>query len=175
MISKFGILILTMFGIGRSKFAPGSLASFVTCLIYFPIFIYKPNFLILVIIFAVFSIYSIVLIDQLQNKFKKKDPKEIVIDEFIGQSIPILYLYVTINITGAINKNWNDYLGFLSISFLSFFLLFRLFDILKPFPINLIDKKLKNGFGVVLDDILAGIFTAITYYCGYIIYYKYVF
>ena len=175
MISKFGILVLTMFGIGRSKFAPGSLASFVTCLIYFPIFIYKPNFLILVIIFAVFSIYSIVLIDQLQNKFKKKDPKEIVIDEFIGQSIPILYLYVTINITGAINKNWNDYLGFLLISFLSFFLLFRLFDILKPFPINLIDKKLKNGFGVVLDDVLAGIFTTITYYCGYIIYYKYVF
>ena len=86
-----------------------------------------------------------------------------------------MYLYVTINITGAINKNWNDYLGFLSISFLSFFLLFRLFDILKPFPINLIDKKLKNGFGVVLDDVLAGIFTAITYYCGYIIYYKYVF
>ena len=171
MISKFGILILTMFGIGRSKFAPGSLASFVTCLIYFPIFIYKPNFLILVIIFAVFSIYSIVLIDQLQNKFKKKDPKEIVIDEFIGQSIPILYLYVTINITGAINKNWNDYLGFLSISFLSFFLLFRFFDITKPFPINLIDKKMKNGFGVVLDDVLAGIFSVIIYWIGYYFYY----
>ena len=171
MINSFGVLILTMFGIGRSKFAPGTLASLVTCLIYFPIFIYKPNFLILIITFAIFSIYSIVLIDQLQNKFKKKDPREIVVDEFIGQSIPILTMYVTINITGAIGKDWYDYLDFLSVSFLSFFLLFRFFDITKPFPINLIDKKMKNGFGVVLDDVLAGIFSVIIYWIGYYFYY----
>jgi phosphatidylglycerophosphatase A len=171
MINNFGILILTMFGIGRSKYAPGTLASLITCLIYFPIFIYKPNFFILIIIFAIFSIYSIILIDQLQNKFKKKDPREIVVDEFIGQSIPILSFYVVVNITGAINKDWYNYLDFLSISFLSFFLLFRFFDIIKPFPINLIDKKLKNGFGVVLDDILAGIFSIIIYYIGYYFYY----
>ena len=171
MINNFGILILTMFGIGRSKYAPGTLASLITCLIYFPIFIYKPNFFILIIIFAIFSIYSIILIDQLQNKFKKKDPREIVVDEFIGQSIPILSFYVVVNITGTINKDWYNYLDFLSISFLSFFLLFRFFDIIKPFPINLIDKKLKNGFGVVLDDILAGIFSIIIYYIGYYFYY----
>ena len=171
MISKFGILILTMFGIGRSRFAPGTLASLVTCLVYFPIFIFKPNFLILIITFALFSIYSIVLIDLLQNKFKKKDPREIVIDEFIGQSIPILSVYAALNITGAIDKNWYDYLGFLSTSFLSFFLLFRFFDILKPFPINVIDKKIKNGFGVVFDDILAGIFSTIIYWIGYYFYY----
>ena len=171
MINNFGILILTMFGIGRSKFAPGTLASLVTCLIYFPIFIYKPNFLILIITFSIFSIYSIVLIDQLQNKFKKKDPREIVVDEFIGQSIPILTVYVTINITGAIDQDWYDYLDFLTVSFLSFFLLFRFFDIIKPFPINLIDKKMKNGFGVVLDDVLAGIFSAIIYWIGYYFYY----
>ena len=171
MIDKFGVLILTMFGIGHSKFASGTLASLVTCLIYFPIFIYKPNFLLLVIIFFIFSIYSIVLIDNLQNKFKKKDPKEIVIDEFIGQSIPILYLYVAINITGAIDKNWYDYLNFLLVSFFSVFLLFRFFDILKPFPINLVDKKMKNAFGVVFDDILAGIFSAIIYSIGYYLYY----
>ena len=39
------------------------------------------------------------------------------------------------------------------------FLLFRFFDIFKPFPINLIDKKVKNGLGVVLDDVVAGIYT----------------
>ena len=171
MIDKFGILILTMFGIGRSKFAPGTLASLVTCLIYFPIFIYKPNFLLLIVIYLFLSIYSVVLIDRLENKFKKKDPKEIVIDEFIGQSIPILYLYVTINITGAIHQNWYDYLGFLSVSFFLFFLLFRFFDILKPFPINLVDRKMKNGFGVVFDDILAGTFSAIIYSIGYYLYY----
>ena len=107
----------------------------------------------------------------MQNKFKKKDPREIVVDEFIGQSIPILSFYVVVNITGTINKDWYNYLDFLSISFLSFFLLFRFFDIIKPFPINLIDKKLKNGFGVVLDDILAGIFSIIIYYIGYYFYY----
>ena len=171
MINNFGILILTMFGVGRSKFAPGTLASLITCLIYFPIFVYKPNFLILIIIFVIFSVYSIVLIDQLQNKFKKKDPREIVIDEFIGQSIPILSMYVIVNFTGAIDKNWYDYLDFLSISFLSFFLLFRFFDIIKPFPINLIDKKIKNGFGVILDDVLAGFFTVIIYWIGYYFYY----
>ena len=171
MINKFGILILTMFGIGCSRFAPGTLASLITCLIYFPIFIFKPNFLILIITFAIFSIYSIVLIDQLQNKFKKKDPREIVVDEFIGQSIPILSLYVILNITGGIDQNWYEYLGFLSTSFLSFFLLFRFFDILKPFPINVIDKKIKNGFGVVFDDILAGIFSTIIYWIGYYFYY----
>ena len=162
MINSFGVLILTMFGIGRSKFAPGTLASLVTCLIYFPIFIYKPNFLILIITFAIFSIYSIVLIDQLENKFKKKDPREIVIDEFIGQSIPILSVYVTINITGAIDKDWYDYLDFLLVSFISFFMLFRFFDIIKPYPINWIDKNMKNSYGVILDDIVAGIYTIIT-------------
>ena len=75
MIDTFGILILTMFGIGRSKFAPGTLASLVTCLIYFPIFIYKPNFLLLIVIYLFLSIYSVVLIDRLENKFEKKDPK----------------------------------------------------------------------------------------------------
>ena len=80
MIDKFGILILTMFGIGRSKFAPGTLASLITCLIYFPIFIYKPNFLLIVIFFFIFSIYSIVLIDQLENALdtpcsQLKDPR----------------------------------------------------------------------------------------------------
>ena len=172
MIDKFGILILTMFGVGRSKFAPGTLASFITCLINFPLFIYKPNFILIIIVFLIFSIYSIILIDLLEKKFKKKDPKEIVIDEFIGQSIPILTLYVTINITGAVNNNWYDFLGFLSISFFSIFLLFRFFDILKPFPIYLIDQKIKNGFGVVFDDVLAGIFSTIIYFIGYIIYYE---
>jgi len=50
-------------------------------------------------------------------------------------------------------------------------MLFRFFDIIKPFPINLIDKKMKNGFGVVLDDVLAGIFSAIIYWIGYYFYY----
>ena len=159
-----------MFGIGRSKFAPGTLASLVTCLLYFPIFFYKPNFILVIIVFSIFSIYSIVLIEKLEKKFLKKDPREIVVDEFVGQSIPIIVMYTTINITGAINNDWNSELVFLSVSFLIFFLLFRFFDILKPFPINVIDKKIKNGFGIVLDDVVAGIYTTLIYFIAYYYY-----
>jgi phosphatidylglycerophosphatase A len=44
------------------------------------------------------------------------------------------------------------------------FVIFRFFDILKPFPINIIDKKIKNGFGVIFDDLLAGIYSGVTLY-----------
>ena len=171
MIDKIGIAILTMFGIGRSKFAPGTLASLVTCLLYFLFFFYKPNYILVIIIFLIFSIYSIVLIDRLEKKFSKKDPREIVIDEFIGQSIPIIVIYTAVNVTGSINEDWNTKVNFLSMSFLIIFLLFRFFDILKPFPINIIDKKLKNGLGVVLDDVVAGIYTTLIYFIAYYLYY----
>ena len=150
MIDKIGLALLTLFGIGHIKYAPGTVASFVTCLIYYPLILIKINFIYLFIIFLILLIYSIILIDKLSHHFEEKDPKEIVIDEFFGQSIPLILMseYITSS------KN-------LLPIFLAFFL-FRFFDILKPFPINIIDKKMKNGLGVVLDDIIAGIYTSIT-------------
>ena len=149
MIDKIGLALLTLFGIGHIKYAPGTVASFVTCLIYYPLILIKINFIYLLIIFLILLIYSIILIDKLSHHFKEKDPKEIVIDEFIGQSIPLIFMSEYI----ISSKN-------LLFFFLAFFL-FRFFDILKPFPINIIDKKMKNGLGVVLDDIIAGIYTSI--------------
>ena len=93
----------------------------------------------------------VLLVRDLPNEIKI-DAKEIVIDEFVGQSIPILTIY------GLLQKNDID--NFLLYTLLSFFL-FRLFDILKPYPINKIDEKMKNGFGVILDDIVAGIYSVI--------------
>ena len=150
MIDKFGLALLTMFGIGHIKYAPGTVASFVTCLIYYPLILIKINFIYLLIIFLILLIYSIILIDKLSHHFEEKDPKEIVIDEFFGQAIPLILMseYITSS------KN-------LLPIFLAFFL-FRFFDILKPFPINIINKKMKNGLGVMLDDIIAGIYTSIT-------------
>ena len=72
MINSFGVLILTMFGIGRSKFAPGTLASLVTCLIYYFLVItdnFVPNYNYIIIILIVILIYSIILIDKLAYKF----------------------------------------------------------------------------------------------------------
>ena len=150
MIDKIGLVLLTLFGIGHIKYAPGTIASFVTCLIYYPLILIKINFIYLLIIFLILLIYSIIIIDKLSHHFKEKDPKEIVIDEFIGQSIPLIFM------SEYIISSKNPLPIFLA------FFLFRFFDILKPFPINIIDKKMKNGLGVVLDDIIAGIYTSIT-------------
>ena len=157
MNKNFSLGLLTLFGIGQVKNAPGTIASLVTCLLY--LFLYfvdiNPNAILLVVI--IISIYSIILIDKFSNHFKTKDPKEIVIDEFLGQSIPI----ITIWGIDSYFFSWKAperYLLFFLIAFISF----RLFDISKPFPINIVDKKMKNGLGVMLDDIIAGIYTSIT-------------
>ena len=152
MIKQLNILILTMFGVGNSKFAPGTVASFVTCLIYIWCYNYQVN--ILFLIFGVFFIFftSIYSIDSFKESFSKIDAKEIVIDEFIGQSIPILTIYNFIE-----KNNLNHFIFFSLVSFV----FFRIFDIWKPFPIKQIDQKMKNGFGVILDDVIAGVYSVV--------------
>ena len=105
-------------------------------------------FLILITIFAFVAINI-----YLKNSVNK-DPKEVVVDEFVGQSIPI-FMY---EISHGYEKLINDALIFYFI----IFILFRIYDILKPFPINYIDKNLQNAVGVILDDVMAGIYTVIT-------------
>ena len=141
-----------MFGLGYSKFMPGTIASFVTLLIYNFLFILQINIFFLLILFLVVLIYSTFIIDKLSNNFSSIDAKEIVIDEFIGQSIPILSIYFMIEP--------NNLIEFILLTLISF-VIFRIFDIFKPFPINLVDKKIKNGFGVIFDDVLAGVITSI--------------
>jgi len=115
MIDKIGLAIITLFGIGNIKYAPGTVASFVTCLIYLPIYIYKPNFIIIIVIFFIISIYSIILIDKLSNHFRKKDSEEIVIDEFIGQSIPIIIIYSIFRINEVMFEEF--FTNFIPLSF----------------------------------------------------------
>ena len=178
MIDKIGLALLTLFGIGHIKYAPGTVASFVTCLIYYPLILIKINFIYLLIIFLILLIYSIILIDKLSHHFKEKDPKEIVIDEFFGQLIPlsVIYYYFTIYLklyakmkvahNVSIKREVFSFIGDdISYTYAFYiiiaFMLFRAFDILKPFPTNYIDNKIKNNFGIMSDDLLAGIFTAI--------------
>ena len=85
---------------------------------------------------------------------KNKDPKEIVVDEEVGQSIPI-YLY---EIAHGTIKNSQEALFF----YIYIFILFRFFDIKKPFPVSYFDKKFKNSLGVILDDIIAGLYVMLT-------------
>ena len=79
-----------------------------------------------------------------------KDPKEVVVDEFIGQSIPIC-LY---EIAHVGTKETSQVLTFYFIMFI----LFRIFDIVKPYPVSYYDKNFKNSFGVIMDDVAAGLY-----------------
>ena len=151
MINKFNSLFVTLFGIGRISRIPGSIASLVTTIFLFFIFQIlnlEPDLVLicLIIIFLV-SLYSI---NQFIKNKENKDPKEIVIDEFIGQSIPIC-LY---EIAHEGSKETNEVLTFYFIMFI----LFRIFDITKPYPVSYYDKNFKNSFGVVMDDVCAGLY-----------------
>ena len=162
MINKIEKAILTMLWIGYFKYAPGTAASFITCLIFYVhpmggIELYVLFFLIVV------TIYSVILIDKI---YKKEDSQEIVIDEFVGQSIPFAFLSFLWGDLKFLRGEIGEALIFTPMIewTLASLFFFRIFDILKPFPINLIDKKIKNGFGVILDDIVAGIFASISVY-----------
>lgn len=140
-----------MLGIGNSKYAPGTVASFVTSVLFVCFYNFQVNILLLILYIFLIFIYSVYSIENFKNSFSSIDAKEIVIDEFIGQSVPILTIY------NLIEKN--NLSHFILFTFVSF-VLFRIFDILKPYPINKIDTEMKNGLGVVLDDIVAGIYSA---------------
>ena len=154
MLNKINFLFVSLFGIGKIKKIPGSFASLATTLFLFFLFHIlnvSPNIVLFAIIIVfLISFYAVnVFIKDLTNK----DPKEIVIDEFIGQSIPICLYEVAHNIP----KDNEDALKF----YLIMFVLFRLFDIAKPFPVSYYDKNFKNSFGVIMDDVCAGLYVVL--------------
>ena len=163
MNKKIGKLIVTMFGVGLIKYFPGTFASFVTASIYCFFYLTKINYFLLILLNLFLFIYSVWMIDNLKGEYSEIDAKEIVIDEFLGQSIPILFFYI-IFYEGSVSNSF-----FIIIVFLSF-VGFRFFDIFKPYPISYVDKNMKNGLGVILDDIIAGFFTLIVLYICIIFY-----
>ena len=153
MINKLNYIIITLFGIGKLKI-PGTFASlFTTMFLFFllHVFYFSQNLILLLILITFF--YSLYGINNYTKNLDNKDPKEVVIDEFIGQSIPI-YLY---EISHGTEKSFNDAIIF----YIIIFFLFRFFDIIKPFPVSYFDKKHKNSFGVIMDDVMAGIYVVI--------------
>ena len=155
MIKTINYLIVTCFGIGSFRFAPGTITSLVTTIFLFSLFHIinlssKTIFFFLLVIF----IYSFYAVSEYIKYSENKDPKEVVVDEFIGQSIPI-YLY---EISHGSTKDSQEVI----LIYLYIFILFRYFDIKKPFPVNFFDKKFKNSFGVILDDVIAGLYVVLT-------------
>ena len=155
MIKTFNYLFVTCFGIGSFRFAPGTITSFITTIFLFSLFhIINLSSNIILITLLVIFFYSFYAVNEYIKDNEDKDPKEVVIDEFIGQSIPI-YLYEIAH--GAIKNSQEAALFYLYI-----FILFRYFDIKKPFPVSYFDKKFKNSFGVILDDVVAGLYVVLT-------------
>ena len=151
MTNKINYLFVTLFGIGKIKKIPGSVASLFTTIFLFFLFHtlnISPNIVLFSIIVIFFiSLYTVnIFIKDLDNK----DPKEVVIDEFIGQSIPIC-LY---EIAHEGSRETEKILTFYFIMFI----LFRVFDIVKPYPVSYYDKNFKNSFGVIMDDVAAGLY-----------------
>ena len=162
MIKTFNSLLVTMFGLGKIKFMPGTFGSLATIIILFYLFhtLNISSNIILIGLMVIF-IYSFYAVSTHTEDSKNKDPGEIIIDEFLGQSIPI-YLY---EISHGTTKESGQAIIYYSL----FFILFRYFDIMKPFPVSFFDKNFKNSFGVIMDDICAGLYVVLTLVCFMIV------
>ena len=158
MIKTLNTLFVTMFGLGKIPKIPGTFGSLATVIILYVLF-HKLNLssnIILIILIIIF-IFSFLAVAVHIKDNENKDPKEVVIDEFIGQSIPI-YLY---EISHGISKSPDEAIIFYSVCFV----LFRFFDIAKPFPVSYFDKNFKSSFGVIMDDVCAGFYVVLSLIC----------
>ncbi len=158
MIKTLNTLFVTMFGLGKIPKIPGTFGSLATIIVLY-LFFHKLDIssnLILIGLIIIF-IYSFFAVAEHIKDNEDKDPKEIIIDEFIGQSIPI-YLY---EISHGTEKSPDEALIFYGVCFI----LFRFFDIAKPFPVSFFDKNYKNSFGVIMDDVCAGFYVVLSLIC----------
>ena len=158
MIKNFNSLFVTMFNLGKIRFIPGtfgSLATIIVLYIFFHILNISSNIILLFLIIILIYSFSAVA-DHIKDN-DNKDPSEIIIDEFIGQAIPI-YLY---EISHGTEKSPDEAI----ITYVICFVLFRFFDIMKPFPVSFFDKNFKNSFGVIMDDVCAGLYVVLFLIC----------
>jgi len=148
-MNKISQIFSTLFFIGYVKWAPGTFGSIFSLItiIFLHNIVNKNEFIIL---FICIFLMATICIKIYSKSVNKHDAKEIIIDEFLG-----IYLIIICSYDFKIFNN--EFVKILLI-----LLFFRIFDILKPFPANWIDKNMKNSYGIILDDIVAGIYTIIT-------------
>jgi phosphatidylglycerophosphatase A len=140
-MKRFFLFLATGFGVGYSPVAPGTLGTLIAIPVYYFLSgILSPIYEITLVGFCFLSVW---ISENAERFFRKKDDQRIVIDEVIGFLITMLWVPKT--------------LVFIIIGFF----LFRFFDILKPFPIRRLEKGFKGGFGIVLDDVVAGVYANI--------------
>ena len=136
--------------IGKIKYAPGTIASLITCLAFL-LLINIFNLSVILLFTLIIFCYSLVAINNSFESFDTEDPQEIVIDEVVGQMLPLLAIpiYETLY---PLPKIYYCVAAFLA---------FRLFDIWKPYPISYVDNNVKGALGIMLDDILASAYSIV--------------
>lgn len=130
--------ISQLFGIGKINVAPGTVASLATCLISYPFIFLSIWWKISVLI--ILTVTGIIASSYAETVLKVKDPSSVVIDEMVGQLVVFCFI--------SKPNFFSICLGFV---------LFRLFDILKPPPIRNVEKMFSSGMGIMADDIVAGL------------------
>ena len=164
-------IVCTWFYIGRIPIAPGTLGAIAAYPLYYLLLISSLDanqaiysLFIVLIFLTIISHFAIKKFQKVTNTF---DHRSIVVDEVIGQlltlAISFKWLY---SISTWINLPYHD----LHVSFVIALIAFRYFDIKKPFFIGYIDRRWKNSFSVLLDDILAALLASCVIYVGYFIY-----
>ena len=149
-MKNFTKIFLSIFFIGYIKFAPGTWGSLASIIMLFSIFnFFKLSLPLLIMIFIILFFISNYLINFFSSFTNSHDSKIIIIDEFIG-IYTIFFFY--------------DFIFFYNDIFtlILLFFVFRFFDILKVFPANYFDKNIKNGYGVIMDDVISGIYTVLS-------------
>lgn len=134
-------LASTFFGLGFIPFAPGTLTSIVIVLLY-KYYLYRLSWPVYALILLLLFFIGVYASTKYSSALNKKDPRKIVIDEALGQ---LLVLF-------RMSDAW--------FPILSCFVLFRIFDIAKPFPIRRIEK-LPAGWGIMLDDVVAAVYAGV--------------
>ena len=145
-------MVSTWFGVGRVSKAPGTVGSVAALLLFPLVFVHYAAGLVAVV--AVFLLGLCAISGYLERFPGKRDPKEVVIDEVCGQLLTFELPMVAERISCLglrVPHNMWAVGVFLVVGFLSF----RLFDIVKPWPICLVDRNIKGALGVMLDDIFA--------------------
>jgi len=157
-MKKINILLSTFFGYGYLTKIPGTVTSAVTTIFIYIVYeiLGYNDIKFSIIFFILLFFYTFYAVKDSESEFETKDPRQIVIDEVLGQSMPLIFL---------LYLNQTNQIGIaVEIYYILSFVFFRIFDILKPFPVSYFDKNHKNYFGIIMDDIMAGLYSMILIY-----------
>lgn len=140
---RLALLVAEFFYCGRFPAIPGTMGSLASLLLWVPALYFSwPLWIKIGLLLALFfiglwaSTYGIA-------HYQKPDPKQVVIDEVVGQGLPLLFI--------------DAHVGYVILAFI----LFRVFDILKPWPIKAIEHRFLNNWGLMVDDVIAGLLAAL--------------